>query len=199
MTEIWTYHCPRKEFPHATHRHNHIVPVSKKSAVSLLNKYHPVAPPFILVKHLEKLVLQDIKNNQPTTQPAWTLTSLHSEPTWSMEDTVFTALHSVFTHLKENNTFIRTLFVLFSSASNKISSMKLIGKLNTLVISTTLFNWIFNFLTKRPDSSFWLSHLLHSSSQQQITPVLCTEAPLVYSVCPWLKHSTQRELHFEVG
>ncbi len=54
------------------------------------------------------------------------------------------------THLEYNNTYIRMLFVDFTSVFNIISCMNLIGKLITLGLSTTLCNWILDFLTHRP-------------------------------------------------
>ena len=45
-----------------------IVPGSKKSAVSSLNVYRPVALTPILMKCLEKLVVQHIKDNIPASQ-----------------------------------------------------------------------------------------------------------------------------------
>ncbi len=77
-------------------------------------------------------------------------------------------MHSVFTHLEKSNTYIRMLFVDFSSAS--ISPMRLTRKLNTLGISTTLCNWILDFLTNRPQS-------VQIGSLSSSTLVLNTGAP----------------------
>ncbi len=126
-----------------------IVPVPKKSAVSSLNNYHPVALTSILMKCFEKLVLQHIKNNIPDSLEPHQFAFRISRST---EDAITSALHSVFTHLENNNTYIRMLFVDFSSAFNTISPMKLIGKLSTLGLSTTLCNWILDFLTNRPQT-----------------------------------------------
>ncbi len=119
-----------------------IVPVPKKSAVS-------VALIPILMKCFEKLVLQHIKNNIPASLDPHQFAFRTNRST---EDAISTALHSVFTHLENNNTYIRMLFVDFSSAVSTISPMKLIGKLSTLGLSTTLCNWILDFLTNRPQT-----------------------------------------------
>ena len=61
--------------------------------------------------------------------------------------------HSVFTQLE--NSYITMLFVDFSSTFNTISPIRLIGKLNTLSLSTTLCTWISEFLSSRPQT-VWL-------------------------------------------
>ena len=44
------------------------------------------------------------------------------------------------------------LFIDYSSMFNTIVPSKLINKLRTLGLNTSLFNWILNFLTGRPPS-----------------------------------------------
>ncbi len=68
----------------------------------------------------------------------------------STEDAVCTVLHLVLTHLDNNNTYVRMLFVDFSSALNTVIPSKLTTKLGDLGINTSLCNWIMDFLTNRP-------------------------------------------------
>lgn len=65
-------------------------PVPKKSAVSSLNEYHPVAPTATLMKCFEKLVLQCIKDNVPAILGCFAFKTSRST-----EDVIFTALHSL--------------------------------------------------------------------------------------------------------
>ena len=55
------------------------------------------------------------------------------------------------TYLEIRNSYIRMKFVDFS-AFNTTSPVKLIGKLNTLGLSTTLCYWILNLLTSTPEN-----------------------------------------------
>ena len=48
------------------------------------------------------------------------------------------------------NTYVRMLFIVYSSAFNTIVPSKLINKLRTPGLNTTLCNWILDFLTGRP-------------------------------------------------
>ncbi len=121
-----------------------IVVVRKKVCSASLNDFHPVALTSILMKCFEKLVLQLIENNIPASLD---LHQFAFRTNRSTEDDISTALHSVF--LENNNKNIRMLFVDFSSVFNTISPMKLIDKLSTLGLSTTLCNWILDFPTKR--------------------------------------------------
>uniref|UniRef100_A0A9J8BGG6 Reverse transcriptase domain-containing protein n=1 Tax=Cyprinus carpio carpio TaxID=630221 RepID=A0A9J8BGG6_CYPCA len=68
----------------------------------------------------------------------------------STEDAACTVLHSVLTHLNNNNTYVRILFVDFSSALNIVIPSRLTTKLGDLDINTSLCNWIMDFLTNRP-------------------------------------------------
>ena len=62
-----------------------------------------------------------------------------------MEDAISTALHSALSHLDNNNTYVRMLFIDFSSAFNPIVPSKLITKLTDLGINTSFCNWILDF------------------------------------------------------
>ncbi len=52
-------------------------------------------------------------------------------------------------HLEHPNTYFRMLFVDFSSAFNTLISHKLVHKLISLGLSTSLCSWIMDFLTNR--------------------------------------------------
>ena len=77
----------------------------------------------------EKQVLQHIKDNIPASLDPHQYAFRSNRST---EDAMSTALHTVFMHLENKNSYIWTVFVDFSSFLNTISPMKLIGKLNTL-------------------------------------------------------------------
>jgi hypothetical protein len=64
------------------------------------------------------------------------------------------AISITLSHLDKRNTFVRILFIDYSSDSNTIVTSKLITKLRTLglntSLNTSLCNWILGFLTGRP-------------------------------------------------
>ncbi|XP_039876554.1 uncharacterized protein LOC120726733 [Simochromis diagramma] len=60
------------------------------------------------------------------------------------------ALHHTLQHLKSSSTYVRMLFLDYSSAFNTIRPGKLIEKLSDVNIPTLTCNWILDFLTERP-------------------------------------------------
>ena len=71
-------------------------------------------------------------------------------PNRSTDDTISFALHTALSHIDKRNTFVRMLVIDYSSASNTIVPSKLITKLRTLQLNTSLCNWILDFLTGHP-------------------------------------------------
>ena len=67
----------------------------------------------------------------------------------STDDATSIALHTALSHLDKMNTYVRMLFNDYSSAFNTIVPSKLITKLRTLGLNTSLCNWILDFLMDR--------------------------------------------------
>ncbi|XP_076878109.1 uncharacterized protein LOC143527070 [Brachyhypopomus gauderio] len=126
-----------------------IVPMPKKSTVSCLNDYRPVALTPIIMKCFESLVMRNIKTQLP---PSLDPLQFACCPNRSTDDAITTTLHLSLTHLEKKDTYARMLFIDFSSAFNTIVPRKLIGKLSLLGLDTPLCNWILDFLTGRPQS-----------------------------------------------
>ena len=87
-----------------------------------------------------------------------------------------------FTHLDKRNTFVRMLFIDYSSAFNTIVPSKLITKLRTPGLNTSLCNWILDFLTGRPQvvrvGNNTAATLIHNTGASQG----CVLSPLLYSL-----------------
>ncbi|KAK1788378.1 hypothetical protein P4O66_015986 [Electrophorus voltai] len=124
-----------------------IVPVPKKPTVSCLNDYCPIALTSIIMKCFERLVMRHIKTQLP---PSLDPLQFAYRPNRSTGDAISTTLHLALTHLDKKGTYIRMLFIDFSSAFNTIVPQHLIGKLILLGLNTSLCNWILDFLTGRP-------------------------------------------------
>ncbi|KAK3539364.1 hypothetical protein QTP70_003850 [Hemibagrus guttatus] len=133
-----------------------IIPVPKHSSAECLNDFRPGALTSIVMKCFEKLVLSHlIACLPPTLDPH----QFAYRPNRSTEDAISTAIHLAFTHLDTNNTYIRMLFIDFSSAFNTVIPGKLITKLSDLGICTSICNWIMDFLTNRPQSLRFGNHI----------------------------------------
>uniref|UniRef100_A0A3B1IXV6 Reverse transcriptase domain-containing protein n=1 Tax=Astyanax mexicanus TaxID=7994 RepID=A0A3B1IXV6_ASTMX len=126
-----------------------IVSVPKKSTVSCLNDYRPVALTPIIMKCFERLVMRNIKTQLPSSLDPL---QFAYRPNRSTDDAITTTLHLSLTHLEKKDTYVRMLFIDFSSAFNTIIPQNLTRKLSSLGLNTPLCNWILDFLTGRPQS-----------------------------------------------
>ena len=124
-----------------------IIPVPKKSTVSSLNDYRPVALTSVIMKTFERLVLRHIQSVTPPGLDPYQFAYCANR---SVEDAVSLGLHHALEHLDKANTYVRLLFVDYSSAFNTIVPSKLYDKLVQLGFQTSLCRWILDFLLNRP-------------------------------------------------
>lgn len=94
-----------------------IIPVPKKSPTSNLNDFRPVALTPVITKCFEKLVLRHIKACLPPTLDPH---QFAYRPNRSTEDAITTALHAALSHLEKKGSYVRMLFIDYSSAFNTI-------------------------------------------------------------------------------
>ena len=120
--------------------------VPKNTKVTCLNDYRPLALTSVAMKCFEKLVMAHINTIIPETLDPL---QFAYHPNRSTDDAISIALHTALSHLKRNN-YVRILFIDYSSAFNTMVPSKLITKLRTLGLNTSLCNWILDFLTGRP-------------------------------------------------
>ena len=144
-----------------------ICPIPKKKNPSSLNDYRPVALTSIVMKCFEKLALRRLL----------TFTNEHLDPLQfaykphnGTDDAILTVLHNAFLHLDKAGSYVRMLFIDFSSAFNTIQPHLLALKLLHLDVNPKLILWIVNFLLHRSQSV----RFQNSISSQRHT---CTGAP----------------------
>ena len=95
----------------------------------------------------------------------------------STDDAIAIALHTALSHLDKRNTDVRMLFIDYRSAFNTILPSKLITKLRTLGLNTSLFNWILGFHTAHPQ-------VVRVGSDTSATLILNRRAPRVRAQSP---------------
>ena len=98
----------------------------------------------------------------------------------STEDAISTALHFALSHLGDNNTYVRMLFIDFSSAFNTIIPSKLITYLSQLGMNTSLCNWMQDFVTNRPQSVRLDNHTSITLTLNTGVPQGCVPRPILY-------------------
>ena len=107
----------------------------KSSKVTCLNDYQPIAFTSVAMKGFERLVMAHINTIIPETLDPLQFTY---RPNRSTDDAILIALHTAHTHLNNKNTCVRMIFTDYSSAFNTIVPTKLITKLRTLGLNTSL-------------------------------------------------------------
>ena len=99
------------------------------------------------MKCFERMVMAHINTIIPETLDAL---QFAYHPNRSTDDAISIALHTAISHLDKRNTYVRMLFIDYSSAFNTVVPLKFITKLRILLLNTFLCSWILDFLTGRP-------------------------------------------------
>ncbi len=123
-----------------------IVPIPKKNLITCLNDWRPVALTPIFSKCFEKLVRDYICSVLPASLDPLQFAYRSNRST---DDAIAFTLHTALSHLENKNTYVRMLFVDYSSAFNTIVPATLVAKLQTLGLNRSLCSWILDFLTGR--------------------------------------------------
>ena len=126
-----------------------IIPIPKMSKVSTMNDYRPVTLTSVVMKVFERIVLRYLKS---VTAGIMDPLQFAYQTNRSVDDAVALALHYMLAHLERPGTYVRVLFIDFSSAFNTIIPFKLFDKLTMLNVHPTICHWILDFLLHRSQS-----------------------------------------------
>ena len=155
-----------------------ICPVPKNRSPSSLNDYRPVALTSIVMKCFERLLFGPLLEHAGELRDPFQFAYRCNRST---DDATITLLHNAYTHLEKPNSFVRILFIDFSSAFNTIQPHLLAKKLLKLEVNPRLILWITDFLRNRVQMvryhSVTSSTLLCSTGAPQgtvLSPVLFT-------------------------
>ncbi len=154
-----------------------IIPLLKKTAISSLNDYRPVALTPVIMKCFERLVQQHIKASLPDTFDPYQFAYRTNRST---EDAIATALHTALLHLEHPGSYVRMLFIDYSSAFNTVLPDRLVAKLLDLGFSPSICHWIKDFLTNRPQTVRLGSHFSSTLTLSTGAPQGCVLSPLLY-------------------
>ena len=103
-------------------------------------------------------------------------------PNRSTDDAVSIALHTALSHLDKKNTYVRMLLIDYSSAFNTVVPSKLINKLRTLGLNTSLCYWFLDFLTGRPQVVRVGNNRSATLIPNTGAPQGCVLSPILYSL-----------------
>ncbi|XDV41036.1 hypothetical protein PO909_009977 [Leuciscus waleckii] len=156
-----------------------IIPVPKKANTSTLNDFRPVALTSVPMKCLEKLVLRHINSVVPDTVDPL---QFAYRPNRSVDDAVAMTLHFTLQHLDRTGTYVRMLFLDYSSAFNTIRPGKLIVKLADLGVPSTTCNWVLDFLSDRPQKVRMGGNISTELTLSTGTPQGCCLSPKLFTL-----------------
>jgi len=154
-----------------------IVPVPKKTKVTSLNDYRPVALTSLVMKALERLVLKHI---QSIVSSKLDPLQFAYQANRSVDDAVAFALHYVLQHLESPSRYVRLLFIDYSSAFNTIVPQKLFDKLQLFDLSSSICFWLLDFLLQRPQTVKINNLLSKTTILSTGAPQGCVLSPLLY-------------------
>ncbi len=116
----------------------------------------------------------------------------------STDDAIAFYLHTALSHLENKNTYVRMLFVDYSSAFNTIVTATLVAKLQTLGLNRSLCSWILDFLTGRSQVVRMGNNTSSPLSLNTGAPQGCVLSPLLYSLYTRLYSHTQLQCHRQI-
>ncbi|KAK3568617.1 hypothetical protein QTP86_010634 [Hemibagrus guttatus] len=163
----------------ACFKHSTIIPIPKKPKITGLNDYRPVALTSVVMKSFERLVLAYLKS---ITGPLLDPLQFAYRANRSVDDAVNMGLHFILQHLDKSGTYVRLLFVDFSSAFNTIIPTLLQTKLTQLSVSSSICQWITSFLTDRHQLVKLGKFMSNSRTTSTGAPQGCVLSPLLFSL-----------------
>ncbi len=147
LTDIFNTSLSQAVIPTSQIHNNH---AGTKEITCVLSQQLPsIALTPIMMKCFERLVMHKIKTSLPNTLDPL---QFSYRPNRSTDDAISSTLHLALTHLENKDSYVRMLFIDFSSAFNTIVPQQLINKLNLLGLNNSLCNWILDLITGRSQS-----------------------------------------------
>ncbi|KAI4902020.1 hypothetical protein NFI96_031466, partial [Prochilodus magdalenae] len=151
----------------------------RKSAETYKNSLTPEPPFIFMMKCFERLVKDHITSTLPST---FYLLQFAYRPNRSTDDAISSSLHLSLTHLENKNSYVRMLFIDFSSVFNTVIPQHLVGELGPLGIDTPLCNWLLDFLMDRPQRVRVGGNTSKTTTMNTGVPQGCVLSPLLFTL-----------------
>ena len=153
------------------------------------------------MKCFEKLVLQKLLSQTRAHTDSCQFAYRQNRST---DDATITLLHKAFSHLDKPGTYVRILFIDFSSAFNTIQPHLMALKLLALNVNPHLILWICSFLLNRSQSVRFQNMLSSSRNTSTGAPQGTVLSPVLFTLytndcrgsdnCPLIKYSDDTAL-----
>ena len=148
-----------------------IIPVPKKATPLQLNDYIAECFQKVVSKHLKFDVVDQLD-----------LFQFAYKASRGVEDASLTLLNLITQHLEKAKSYVRILFVDFSSAFNTIEPYVLLKRLIVLHVNSNLVLWIRDFLRDRPQRVCVYGYLSEEVVLNSGAPQGCVLSPMLFSI-----------------
>ena len=156
-----------------------ICPVPKKRNPAVLNDYRPVALTPIIMKVLERIVLQRLMEQTGDHMDTYQFAYRQNR---GVEDAIISLLHDTYMHLESPNSFVRVLYIDFSSAFNTIQPHLMARKLVDLQVDPKLILWLVDFLVNRTQQVRYQHAISDSKAISTGAPQGTVLAPVLFTL-----------------
>ena len=156
-----------------------ICPVPKNNKPKSMNDYRPVALTSLVMKVFERIVLQNLLLQ---TKPFLDQNQFAYKPNRSTSDATLSLVHNCYEHLEKPNSFVRILFIDFSSAFNTIQPHLMARKLLGYGVEHRLVLWLIDFLVLRTQSVRFQSVLSAPLGTSTGAPQGTVLAPVLFTL-----------------
>ena len=155
------------------------VPLPKKDIPRTKNDLRPVALTALVMKACERLFFNlnraSIMDNTDKMQFAY-------QENRGVDDAIITLVHTIQEHIDHPKSYVRALFVDFSSAFNTISPSIMVRKLVKMNFNPNAILWIYDFLTNRKQCVRYKSTMSSYITTNTGAPQGCVLSPLLFTL-----------------
>ena len=156
-----------------------IIPVPKTQHARELNDFRPIALTPILAKCFEKIIrkrlLTDVSKSLDPLQFPY-------KAKRGAEDACITLFNLISSHLEKTQSYLRILFIDFSSAFNTVEALMILKRLADLDVNSSLILVIRDFLRERPQRVCLNGFLSDSTVLSTGCPQGCCLSPILFSI-----------------
>ena len=156
-----------------------ISPIGKISKPKCFNDYRPIALTSVTMKCFEKLIKNMLIEKTQIFADPYQFAYCDKK---GVDDALISFLHPIYDHLDKAKSYVRTLFLDFSSAFNTIQPHVLVDKLRNFNVHPYLCLWISDFISMRSQRVTIRNYVSNYISSNTGTPQGCVLSPLLFSI-----------------
>ncbi len=120
-----------------------VIPVPKKHPAEKNNEFRPVALTSIVIKSLERIVTEKLRENVLHTLDHYQFAYKENRST---EDALNFMTHFILKHLENPVAYVRVIFMVLSSAFNTLLPDIVLFKLKQMKVNPYIIKWYYAFL-----------------------------------------------------